>query len=99
MSTPLHGPYEVLLEAKTRADGDTGLRYQRHRERGTSVMPFARLRTDERAFWFLGPARYVKHESELPMAITWKLDHPLPGDLFVSFRGGRHVRRVEDETR
>jgi hypothetical protein len=48
-------------------------------------MLFARLRSDERAFWFLGPARYVKHESELPMAITWRVDHPLPGDLFAQF--------------
>jgi len=39
----------------------------------------------ERAFYFLGPATYVKHESEMPMAITWRLLHPLPGDLFASF--------------
>ena len=30
-------------------------------------MLFARHRSDERAFYFLGPATYVKHESELPM--------------------------------
>ena len=29
--------------------------------------------------------RYVKHESELPMAVTWRLDHALPGDLFAQF--------------
>ena len=52
---------------------------------GTSVMLFARLRNDDRSFWFLGPATYVTHESEQPMAITWKLDHALPGDLFASF--------------
>ncbi|MEO8605800.1 MAG: hypothetical protein ABI629_24740 [bacterium] len=33
----------------------------------------------------LGPATYVKHESELPMAVTWRLAHALPGDLFTSF--------------
>jgi hypothetical protein len=48
-------------------------------------MLFARLRQDERSFWFLGPATYVRHESELPMAVTWRLHHPLPGDLFASF--------------
>lgn len=48
-------------------------------------MLFARLRTDERAFYFLGPATYVKHEGELPMAVTWRLHHPLSGDLFASF--------------
>lgn len=69
----------------TRADSDTGLRYQRHVAKGTSILLFARLRSDERAFYFLGPASYVKHESELPMAITWRLAHPLPGDLFATF--------------
>ena len=69
----------------TRADSETGMRYQKHEERGTAVMLFARLRSDDRAFWFLGPASYVRHESECPMAITWRLHHPLPGDLFASF--------------
>jgi hypothetical protein len=72
-------------QSTTRADGETGLRYQRHRARGTSVMLFARLRSDERAFSFLGPGDYVSHQSELPMAITWRLHHRLPGDLFATF--------------
>jgi superfamily II DNA or RNA helicase/HKD family nuclease len=72
-------------QSVTRAESETGLRYRRHRELGTHVMLFARLRSDERAFYFLGPATYVRHESELPMAVTWKLDHPLPGDLYATF--------------
>jgi hypothetical protein len=48
-------------------------------------MLFARLRNDDRAFWFLGPATYVQHESEMPMAITWRLQVPLPGDLLAPF--------------
>jgi hypothetical protein len=72
-------------QSTTRADSDTGLRYQEHVERGTSVMLFARLRSDERAFSFLGPADYVSHQSELPMAITWRLHHRLPGYLFAAF--------------
>ncbi len=48
-------------------------------------MMFARERSDDRAFYFLGPATYVKHESEQPMAITWRLQKPLPGDLFAAF--------------
>ena len=72
-------------QSTTRADSETGVRYQHHTKRGTSIMLFARLRSDERAFWFLGPATYVQHESELPMAVTWRLQHPLPGDLFASF--------------
>ncbi len=72
-------------QSVTRASSPTGQRYQRHAALGTSVMLFARGRSDERAFYFLGPATYVKHESELPMAITWRLHHPLPGDLFAAF--------------
>ncbi len=72
-------------QSVTRADSETGQRYQKHVALGSSVMLFARLRSDDRAFWFLGPATYSRHESELPMAITWRLQSPLPGDLFANF--------------
>ena len=72
-------------QSVTRADSDTGRRYQSHAANGSAIMLFARRRSDERAFYFLGPAVYVKHESELPMAITWRLQHSLPGDLFAAF--------------
>src|SRR4029079_12042476 len=72
-------------QSVTRADSETGGRYQQHGQLGSSVMLFARLRSDDRAFYFLGPASYVSHDSELPMAVTWRLAHTLPGDLFASF--------------
>ena len=72
-------------QSTTRADSKTGLRYQNHAALGTSVMIFARHRTDDRAFWFLGPATYVSHQGERPMAVTWRLQYQLPGDLFESF--------------
>jgi len=72
-------------QSGTRAESETGRRYQRHIDMGTSVMLFARKRADERAIYFLGPATYVKHESEKPMAIVWRLQHSLPGDLFEEF--------------
>jgi superfamily II DNA or RNA helicase/HKD family nuclease len=72
-------------QSSTRAYSETGRRYQEHARRGSSVLLFARERADERAFWFLGPATYVRHEGERPMAITWRLRHPLPGDLYASF--------------
>ncbi len=72
-------------QSKTRAESETGKRYQEHVERGSTVMLFARLRADEQALWFLGPAVYVSHKSERPMGITWRLKHPLPGDLFAQF--------------
>jgi superfamily II DNA or RNA helicase/HKD family nuclease len=72
-------------QSATREDSETGLRYRTHVRLGTSILLFARLRADDRAFWFLGPATYVKHESETPMSVTWRLEHPLPGDLFEQF--------------
>ena len=30
------------------------------------------------SYVFLGPARYVSHQGERPMAITWRLAHPIP---------------------
>ena len=52
---------------------------------GSHILLFARLNSDERGFIFLGPATYVSHVGELPMAITWRLQHRLPGDLFEIF--------------
>ncbi|MFY9337544.1 MAG: DUF3427 domain-containing protein, partial [Mycobacterium sp.] len=72
-------------QSTTRADSDTGLRYRNHERDGRSIMLFTRLRADDRAFWFLGPATYRNHVGEKPMAITWELHTPLPGDLYQSF--------------
>ena len=72
-------------QSVTRAEGETGRRYREHAKNGSSVMLFARLRSDDRAFYFLGPAKYESHEGELPMAVTWRLARSLPGDLFASF--------------
>lgn len=72
-------------QSGTRANSNIGLRFQRHEREGSKVMLFARQRADDRAFYFLGPASYVSHESEMPMSVTWRLKVPLPGDLFAAF--------------
>ena len=72
-------------QSTTRADSPTGRRFQHHVSTGNHILLFARLSIDERAFVFLGPGTYVSHVGELPMAITWRLRHPLPGDLFQRF--------------
>ena len=72
-------------QSTTSAASPTGRRYQTHVAAGSRVLMFARLNTEERAFHFLGPAKYVQHESERPMAVTWRLEQPLPGDLFQAF--------------
>jgi superfamily II DNA or RNA helicase/HKD family nuclease len=72
-------------QSTTRADGPTGLRYRNHERVGGTILLFTRLRADDRAFWFLGPATYRGHIGERPMAITWELSYPLSGDLYQSF--------------
>jgi hypothetical protein len=72
-------------QSTTPEDSETGRRYREHVARGSHVLMFARLTKDERAFHFLGPATYVNHVGEKPMAVTWRLEHPLPGDLFQAF--------------
>ena len=72
-------------QSVTRADSATGLRYRHHERDGRTILLFNRLRSDDRAFWFLGPATYRSHVGERPMAITWELHHPLSGDLYQSF--------------
>ena len=35
-------------------------------------------------YLFAGPATYVQHSGERPIAITWRLEQPLPNDLFAA---------------
>jgi superfamily II DNA or RNA helicase len=69
----------------TSAESKTGQRYIHHQERGTRIVLFARLRTDHRAFWCLGPATHVSHTGDRPIAFTWRLQHRLPADLYTLF--------------
>ena len=34
-------------------------------------------------YMFLGPATYVSHTGDRPIAITWRLERPMPTDLFT----------------
>lgn len=72
-------------QSVTSLDSETGRRYINQATRGTNVVLFARLSTADRAFWCLGPATYVSHQGERPIAITWRLHNRLPGDLFAEF--------------
>jgi len=72
-------------QSRTTVASETGQRYLSHVQQGVTVVLFARLRADERAFWCLGPATYVRHEGDRPIAITWRLHHRLPADLYTAF--------------
>ena len=65
----------------------TGQRYMHHRQRGSHVLLFVRETKKAvggvaKPYLFLGPATYVSHRGERPMAITWKLRDPIPGDFY-----------------
>lgn len=61
-------------------------RYIEHARRGTSILLFVREhRRDDLGtapFHFLGPATYVSHLGERPVAFTWRLQTPMPEELF-----------------
>jgi hypothetical protein len=72
-------------QSATASGSATGQRYIRQREEGTNVVLFARLRTTERGFWCLGPATYMSHEGDRPIAFVWKLEQHMPAELYTSF--------------
>jgi hypothetical protein len=78
-------------QSRTRANSDTGKRYQTHASRNWRILLFVRKRVDdERGFTspylFLGPVTYVSHESEKPMRIVWALDRPAPPEFFADVK-------------
>jgi superfamily II DNA or RNA helicase len=77
-------------QSTTSEGSPTGQRYIHHQERGSSIFLFARLSSKTPlgagSYLFLGPASYMSHVGERPMAITWRLEHPLPPDFFQTAR-------------
>ena len=74
-------------QSQTRAGSPTGQRYINHSQRGSHVMLLVRPSNKDawsrtQPFTFLGPATYVSHTSERPMAIVWRLQRAMPMDVF-----------------
>jgi hypothetical protein len=73
-------------QSTTSETSPTGQRYINHVVQHSRVLLFCRETNDgdfgALAYFFLGPARYVSHTGSRPMAITWKLDHPMPADFY-----------------
>ena len=72
-------------QSTTTVASPTGQRYLN----GTSnVLLFVREKADNdfgtSPYVFLGPARYLSHQGERPIAITWALDHAMPADFFAA---------------
>ncbi len=73
-------------QSTTSSASPTGQRYIHHRERRSHVLLFVReAKTNALGtspYVFLGPADYVSHEGERPMAITWRLHRPMPTEVY-----------------
>ena len=70
-------------QSTTTLASPTGQRYVK----GTStVLLFVREQAKDdfgtAPYLFLGPATYVEHSGERPIAITWRLESPMPADFF-----------------
>lgn len=66
-----------------------GKRYINHAKLGTNVVLFTRNVDlnedgDSNPFVCLGTVNYLSHKGENPMGITWKLDRPMPADVFIA---------------
>jgi superfamily II DNA or RNA helicase len=79
-------------QSTTRGDSPTGRRYQSHRLDGaTQALLFVRgAQKDERGwtapYEFLGPAGYVRHEGDRPMAVVWQLQYPVLAETLPQIR-------------
>jgi hypothetical protein len=71
----------------TAPNSPTGQRYQKHAQQGSHVLLFMRESKDTQSgkampWILLGPATYERHTGSKPMAITWRLQHPLPDRIW-----------------
>jgi len=78
-------------QSTTRIGSPTGLRYINQADGNTKVALFVRRSKTTsdgrtRAYFFAGLVDYLSHKGERPIAITWRLQEPLPGDVFAEFR-------------
>jgi len=68
-------------QSTTAENSPTGRRYVEQSENGCTILLFVRP-TNNDAFVFLGPVRYVSHSGSRPMSIYWDLIHPMPAWFF-----------------
>jgi superfamily II DNA or RNA helicase/HKD family nuclease len=68
-----------------------GQRYLNQRANGARILLAVREAKQDpwgatMPYLLLGPADYVSHEGERPIAITWRLQNPIPADAFETFK-------------
>ncbi len=75
----------------TRLTSAAGRRYLGQRSNGVRILLAVRASKQDswgatRSYVLLGPADYVRHEGERPIAVTWRLRNPIPADLYEEFK-------------
>lgn len=70
---------------------EAGRRYLGQRSNGVRILLAVReARKDSwgttKPYVLLGPADYVTHEGERPIAVTWRLRTPIPAEIFEQFK-------------
>lgn len=79
-------------QANTAQHHNDGQNLIHHQSRGYTILVFARDQKKRNnctlPFTYLGPVDRVSFESERPIKMVWKLQHPMPVDMFEENRRG-----------
>jgi hypothetical protein len=79
-------------KSTTSQRSETGQNLIHHKERGYTVLVFARDQKRRNGatvpFTYLGPAELVSFESERPIKMVWRLQYPMPVEMFEENRRG-----------
>ncbi len=79
-------------QANTPQQSTAGLNLTDHQARGYTILLFAREQKKRNGctvpFVYLGPAERVSYESERPIKMVWRLQHPMPAEMFEENRRG-----------
>ena len=82
----LAGAFSLGVAGSTTQTSRTGQRYIHHRQQGGHILLFVRQPRERGTrtvpYMFLGPADYVSHKGERPIAFVWSLRRPMPADFF-----------------
>lgn len=79
-------------QSNTSQQSKTGQNLIHHGERGYNILIFARDLKKKNGctvpFTFLGPGSLLRHESERPIKMVWRLNYAMPVDMFENNRRG-----------
>ncbi|ALE93901.1 helicase [Arthrobacter alpinus] len=72
----------------TSPSSPTGQRYLNRKAHGSNILLFTRDAAEDETgltipYTCLGQVDYVQHKGEKPIAITWKLQRPMPADVYI----------------